>query len=79
MYERVLRGYEEALGHENVEKYRPALNTIENIGDLYMKRGGFAKVQEMFIRALLGFQTILGPFSNRYQYIRAKIDTPSSS
>ena len=78
MYERALRGYEEALGHENVEKYRPALNTIVNMGDLYTKRGDFAKAQRMFARAL-GFQNILIPSSDRFQYIRAKIDALSST
>ena len=37
IYERALRGIKEAPGLENVGKYRPALNTIENIGDLYAK------------------------------------------
>lgn len=37
IYERALQGIEEAFGLENVEKYRPTFNTIENIGDLYTK------------------------------------------
>src|SRR3984957_12460722 len=36
MYQRALQGYEKALGLENVARYRPALVTIENLGDLFV-------------------------------------------
>jgi hypothetical protein len=35
MYERALRGYEAALSSDLVQQYKPALNTLENIGNLY--------------------------------------------
>jgi tetratricopeptide (TPR) repeat protein len=43
MYERALRGYEEALGSDDMQQYRPALNTLENIGDLYVKQAESVK------------------------------------
>lgn len=39
MYERALRGREEAFNFSNVERHRPALNMIQNMGDLYAKQG----------------------------------------
>ena len=30
MYERALQGYEKAMGHDQVDTYIPALNTIQN-------------------------------------------------
>ncbi|RYN56964.1 hypothetical protein AA0117_g13226 [Alternaria alternata] len=37
MFERALRGYEERLGSDRVQRYRPALNILESLGDLYAK------------------------------------------
>jgi hypothetical protein len=34
-YQRALQGYEEALGLENVVRYRPVLNTMWNLGGLF--------------------------------------------
>ncbi|KAH8748275.1 hypothetical protein F5883DRAFT_697508 [Diaporthe sp. PMI_573] len=34
MYQRALQGYEKALGDNSVKTYPPALNTLENIGNL---------------------------------------------
>ncbi|KAG9196814.1 hypothetical protein G6514_004066, partial [Epicoccum nigrum] len=63
MYERALRGSEEALGHKDVQRYMPALNTMNNLADLYRKQGKHAKAQEMYLRALPGLQSILGESS----------------
>jgi len=43
MYERALQGYEDALDLNNIEKCRPALNTMSNIGNLYVKQGELTK------------------------------------
>ena len=75
MYERALRGYEDVLGLENVEKYRPAVNTMANRGHLYVKQGELTKARETYSRALLGFQTILGSSSDDYQSIKAAIES----
>jgi hypothetical protein len=48
MYERALRGYEETLGHERVQRYRPVLNTLENLADHYAARVESTKAQTVY-------------------------------
>jgi hypothetical protein len=36
MYQQALRGYEKALGADNIITYIPALNTIWNLGSLFV-------------------------------------------
>jgi len=74
MYERALKGYEDAIGLENVGIYKPALNTMWNRGDLYVKRGELTQAREAYSGALMGFQIILGPSSNECQKIKAAFE-----
>ena len=73
MYQRALRGYEKALGLENVARYRPALNTIWSLGDLFAAQGHLDKAKEMYSRAFTGFQALLGSSSNECQLIERSI------
>ena len=75
MYERALKGYEDAIGLENVGTYRPALNTMLNRGNLYMEQGELTQAREVYSRALMGFQTILGPLSDEYQGVKAVLES----
>jgi tetratricopeptide (TPR) repeat protein len=73
MYQRALRGYE-ALDSVRVQHYLPALNTLQNIGDLYAKQAEIAKAHAMYGRALSGLRSLLGPSSERCLRLAAKID-----
>ncbi|CAN9191964.1 unnamed protein product [Alternaria alternata] len=61
MYERALRGYE-ALGSVCVQQYLPALNTLQNMGDLYAKQAESATVASTigfrFCSQLLSYRTV---------------------
>jgi tetratricopeptide (TPR) repeat protein len=50
MYERVLRGYEEALG----PNHTLTLDTLNNLGNLYADQGKTAKVEQVHERVLRG-------------------------
>jgi tetratricopeptide (TPR) repeat protein len=74
MYERALQGYEEALGSDRVQQYRPAINTLENRGDLYALQAEIPKAQALYARALSGLSNALGRSSERCMSLGAKID-----
>ena len=73
MYQRALQGYEKALGPENVARYRPALNTIRNLGDLFAAQGHLDEAKEMYSRARTGFQALQGPSSHVCQQLDLSI------
>jgi tetratricopeptide (TPR) repeat protein len=66
MYERVLRSYEEALGSDRVQQYRPALNALENMGDGYMLQAAIPKAQAMYVRAISGLSSV---YKARHHYM----------
>jgi len=57
MYERALRGKEEALG----PKHTSTLDTVNNLGSLYKGQGKLAEAEKMYERALRGKEEALGP------------------
>jgi len=73
MYQRALQGYEKALGLENVARYRPALVTIENLGDLFAAQGHLDEAKEMYSRACTCFQALLGPSSDICQRLERRL------
>lgn len=73
MYERALRGYEEALGDIFVQQYLPALNTTENLGSLYAQQGQSIQAREMYSKAFSGLQSILGQSSDRCRRLASKM------
>jgi tetratricopeptide (TPR) repeat protein len=73
MYQRALQGYEKALGLENVSRYRPALITMRNLGNLFATQGRLDEAKEMYSRACTGFRAVLGPASNECQYFQHRI------
>ena len=74
MFERAVKGYEDAVGLENVETYKPALNTIWARGNLYVKQGKLTQAREAYSRALVGFRIIQGPSSDVCQELEAALE-----
>ncbi|RYN53640.1 hypothetical protein AA0117_g13334 [Alternaria alternata] len=56
MYERALRGKEEALG----VGHSSTLETVNNLGILYADQGRLGEAEQMYQRALRGFEEALG-------------------
>ncbi|KAN0073072.1 HET domain containing protein [Elaphomyces granulatus] len=73
MYRWALQGYEKALGLEDVTRYRPALNTMWNLGDLFAAQGHPGEAKEMYSRARTGFQVLRGPSSDVCQQLDLRI------
>ncbi|OXV06246.1 hypothetical protein Egran_05988 [Elaphomyces granulatus] len=73
MYQRALQGYEKALGLENIARYRPALNTMSNQGDIFAAQGHLDEAKEMYSRAYTGFYTVLGPSGIECQYLEHRM------
>jgi tetratricopeptide (TPR) repeat protein len=57
MYDRALRGREEALGPTHTS----TLMTVNNLGLLYRDQGKLDKAEQMYERALRGYEEALGP------------------
>jgi tetratricopeptide (TPR) repeat protein len=57
MYERALRGYEEALGPSHTS----TLGTVNNLGNLFADQGKLGEAEKMYKRALRGHEEALGP------------------
>ena len=68
MYERALRGTEEALGRNHTS----TLDTVNNLGNLYADQGKLAEVKKMYERVLreteeafgLNYTSIFGTVNN---------------
>ncbi|OXV05922.1 hypothetical protein Egran_06309 [Elaphomyces granulatus] len=73
MYQRALQGYEKAFSLENVARYQPALNTMWCLGELFATQGHLHEAKEMYSRAYTGFRAVLGPSSNKCQYLERRI------
>jgi hypothetical protein len=73
MYERALRGYEVALGAENITTYIPALNTIWNLGSLFQEGTDLAKARIMYSKALAGYEKVVGPNHPKSHSLRESI------
>jgi tetratricopeptide (TPR) repeat protein len=56
MYERALRGYEEALGPTHVS----TLDMVNNLGLLYKNQGRLGEAEHMYTRALRGYEEAIG-------------------
>ncbi|KAF1828816.1 hypothetical protein BDW02DRAFT_562334 [Decorospora gaudefroyi] len=69
MYDRALRGYEEALG----PTYTLTLATVGNLGNLYKDQGKLGEAEQMYERALRGYEEALG--SNLSQQYRPALNT----
>jgi tetratricopeptide (TPR) repeat protein len=57
MYERALRGYEEALG----PAHKLTLDSIHCLGNLYRDQGKLSEAEQLYERALRGYEEALGP------------------
>jgi tetratricopeptide (TPR) repeat protein len=56
MFERALRGYEEALGPTHMS----TLATVSNLSLLYKDQGKLDEAEQMYERALRGYEAALG-------------------
>jgi tetratricopeptide (TPR) repeat protein len=56
MYIWALQGYEAALGPDHTS----ILDTVNNLGLLYVDQGKLAETEKMYIRALQGYEEALG-------------------
>jgi hypothetical protein len=52
MYERALKGYEAALGPE----HPTTLSIVNNLGILYQNQGKLGEAEQMYKRALKGYE-----------------------
>ena len=75
MYQRALEGYEKALGPEAVKTYIPALNTIENLGDLFKEIDRIKKAKELYLRAIFGVEAVFGHSNKRFRNIQTSLST----
>jgi tetratricopeptide (TPR) repeat protein len=57
MYNRALAGYEKVWGPEHTS----TLNTVNNLGILYVDQGRHSDAEMMYNRALAGYEKALGP------------------
>ena len=73
MYERALRGYETALGADNITTYIPALNTLWSLGSLFKRQANFAKARIMYSKALAGYEKAVGPNHLNCQRLRENL------
>lgn len=58
MYQRALRGYENALGADIFTRYRPALNTMQNLADLKVRQGQRIAARELYVKACGGLELL---------------------
>jgi len=67
MYERALDGYEKALGLTQANRYLPALNTLQNLADLYIQLDRAHVARPLYTRCQAGLAVVFGPQHSRYQ------------
>ncbi|KAF1816980.1 HET-domain-containing protein [Eremomyces bilateralis CBS 781.70] len=65
-YQRALQGYEKAVGSEQAKTYVPALDVVDNLGNLYVEMGEEEKALEMYLNALSGFEVVQGRCKNHF-------------
>lgn len=68
MYLRALKAKEKSWGLEHIT----TLDTVSELGKLYAKHGKVMKAEEMYMRALSGFETALGP--NHDKTLKISVD-----
>jgi len=73
MYQRVLQGYEKAVGVDNATTYPLELNTIPNFGSLFERQGDIAKARTMYIKAFIGHKIVFWPDHRRSQSSQDKV------
>jgi tetratricopeptide (TPR) repeat protein len=54
MYQRVLAGREKSLGPSHTS----TLSIVSDLGDLYNEQGKLQEAEEMYLRALAGYETV---------------------
>jgi hypothetical protein len=75
MFERALRGYEKALGANNITTYIPVLNTLWGLGSLFERQADFTKARIMYSKALAGYEKVVGANYPRCQSLREILQT----
>jgi len=57
-----------------IEKYIPALNTVQNMAILFQQTGRMKVAEELYSQALFGFEAVFGRSSDRYKSIAKALD-----
>lgn len=74
MFQRVLQGYEMALG-ANLVTYFPSLNTTWALTVLYEIRADLPQARSMYTKALTGYMKVFGPDDSRSERLREKLQS----
>jgi tetratricopeptide (TPR) repeat protein len=72
MFERALEGYENSLCNIRIQQYLPALDALENIGNLHAMQGEHCKAYAAFSGAFLALEGHLGKSSDRCKQLLCK-------
>ncbi|KAH8589507.1 hypothetical protein B0O99DRAFT_636659 [Bisporella sp. PMI_857] len=73
MYDRALRGYEKALGVNNITTYIPALNTFWALASLFERQADFTNAKIMYSKALAGYEKVVAPNHPSCQSLRGTL------
>jgi len=73
MYQRTLKGYENALRTANTTTYLPALNTIQNLSSLFEGQSNIKKARIMYLETPGGYKKAVGANDSRYQSLRDRL------
>jgi tetratricopeptide (TPR) repeat protein len=73
VFEEALEGYENSLCGIRFQEYLPALDALENTGNLYSIRGEHYEAYKSFLRAWPGLERHYGRSSNRCKQLLCKI------
>jgi len=75
MFERALQGYEKALGTERICKSIGALNSLENLANLYAQTRRFDQARAAYIECRVRVGPLFGVQHVRYQILGEKINS----
>jgi Tetratricopeptide repeat len=75
MYLRALRGYEKAWGVEHTS----ALDTVNNLGNLYKDQGKTVEAEEMYVRATREYEKAVGKDHPKIQIIARNLQAVRDS
>ena len=75
MYSRALQGYEKALDCERVDRYIPALNTMQNLAILYVRQDRVPEARALYMRCQAGLKAVLGVQHARYRGVTKELES----
>ncbi|PSN60476.1 hypothetical protein BS50DRAFT_199928 [Corynespora cassiicola Philippines] len=78
MYTRAFEGYEKAISHSQIDTYVPALNSMWGFASLRERQGCEDDAREWYLKALSGYEKVLGPSHSNCQTLRDRLETLGS-